>query len=165
MNGIKTIQDIKDRCFVNDEGQWIWRYATNGKNTPVCKCFGRVMTATRAAYCIANKVDPDSIKGLRVWSTKKNSLDVNPANLMTGTPAEANKFFAKKGNPKSVLAGLRRRKMFDRCQITEIRESLLTAEQEADSRGCSAELIRQIRGNKIYKTVATNASVFAWRPA
>lgn len=165
MNGIKTINDIKDRCFINEDGQWIWKWATNSKGSPVCKFQGKQTTAMRAAYCVANGVSMDGLKGLRVWSKTKNRLDLNPANLMVGTPSESNKYFAKKGNPKSSVAGMRRKKMFNAAQILEIRTSGKTNEEEAALRGCTKEHIRLIRRNVIYKSIATNASVFAWRPA
>lgn len=164
MNGITTISDIKDRCFVNEDGQWIWKYSTNSRGSPICKYQGRATTASRVAYCLANNVQIASIDGLRVWSKTKNSLDVNPANLVLGTPAEANRFFAKKGNPKSSAAGMRRKKMFDAAQIREIRASDKTDDQEAALRGCTKEHIRLIRRNLIYKSTVTNASVFSWRP-
>lgn len=108
-----TLDDIKARCFIDDDGCWIWRggaskgvprvYAPNHQKpgSPKESQVGR-----RAVWNVATgKPIPD---GKRIYGTCGKSLCLNPECARCGTGEDIGKFTIKtgrfRGQPRRIAA-------------------------------------------------------------
>lgn len=170
---IKTLNDIKDRCYVDERGCWIWSGCMANGKVPMANIGNRqLVTVMRFAYCLKNKVPLESLAGLRVWSSKRECRDVNPDHAMVGTAADHNRWRAEggrlKGEHRRIISTKSRDKIGRRytpAQIVEIRSSDETERALAERFGCTPALIGYIRRGKIYNTTVAAASVFSWAVA
>ena len=129
--GIKTLEDIKQRCYIDERGCWIWKGAMANGAVPCARIDGKLaVTVLRYAYCLKNGIDYDSLSGRRVWSKMRETADVNPAHAMVGTIGEHNKWRAEggrlKGQNRRIIAIRGRDKIgrrYTQQQIAEIRAS------------------------------------------
>lgn len=86
--GIRTLDDLKGRCFVDDNGCWQWRGAFNtasrGVATPVTwfAAEGKTMSAMRVAWLLAR---PGAPRVQMVWRTCLCQSCLNPAHLRGGS--------------------------------------------------------------------------------
>ena len=168
-HGIRTLNDIIGRCYVDERGCWIWRGATNNATVPIAKIGAKVLTVLRLAYCLKHGIDYHSLGKVRVWSKSRESLDVNPANAMVGTVSDHNKWRAEGGRLRGPLNRIRALKARDKVgrrytpeQIAEIRASSETEVVLSQRYVCSPTLIGHIRRGRIYNNQAAAASVFSW---
>ena len=168
--GIRTLKDIKQRCYVDERGCWIWKGCMANGAVPFANIGGgKYVTVMRYAYCLKNGIEYDSLKGKRVWSKMREVHDVNPANAMVGTIADHNAWRAEGGRLKGQHCRIRSIKSRDKIgrryspeQIAEIRASSETEKVLGERYGCTSALIGYIRRGKIYNHQAAAASVFSW---
>jgi hypothetical protein len=175
MRAIKTLEDIRQRCHVNDDGEWIWKYCTNRNKTPYAKTphhgNGVTITVLRLAWCLHNGIAYDQCPHERVWNKSGNSLDVNPRNAVVGTIAEHNatKGPRQKGMRARIITmkGVATRgRKFTPDQIQHIRtccktERALQEEFAAIGITVSRAMIGRIRRGEDYNELARGASIFS----
>lgn len=168
--GIKSLDDIKARCYIDERGCWIWKGCMANGTVPMANLGDRrYVTVLRYAYCLKHDIDINSLDGLRVWSRLRDSSDVNPAHAMVGTIAEHNAWRAEGGRLKGEHRRIISRKTRDKIgrrytpeQIAEIRSSSETERVLGERYGCTPALIGYIRRGKIYNATVAGASVFSW---
>lgn len=149
--------DLMERCHINEDGMWIWKAATS-KGKPVVWDGGRIAYARRLAYQLRFKLTDEQMKGMDVWASTGNRLDINPDTAMFGTRGEHRKWLCANSPTATfkALAALKkswdvRGRLFTQEQIEEIRSSQLSEKAEGALRGCSAGLIGAIRRGEIYR--------------
>lgn len=169
---VKTLNDIKERCYITPDGQWIWKGAlSHGK--PVVWYNGKTAQARRVAYMLKyNKTEVD-MAGLFVWTGTEDPRDINPATANVGTRSDLDKWRCA----KDPLHAIRTKAMFDKIrkqnqrqytpeEIAEICASPLSEKREALKWGCHPSTIGRIRrGQCRVRTQVTGASVFTWKAA
>lgn len=172
---IKTLDDIRQRCHVNDDGEWIWKSCVNRNKTPYAKTphhgSGASLTVLRLAWCIKNKVRYEDCPHRRIWNKNGNPLDVNPDNAIVGTVGDHNKFKAPMVNEmrRKVIAlkgRTTRGRKFTPEQVQYIRNSNKTEKalrEEFIEQGISVSkaMIGRIRRCEDYVPLAIGASVFS----
>lgn len=109
MSGNHTLEDLRQRCFVDDiTGCWIWRGAHRRKLPRVRVGAGvgglseptRNMSAMRAAWLLAGK---EVAPGQNVYHAHcDNRSCVNPAHLAAGTALDRNRAAAARGSHNDV---------------------------------------------------------------
>jgi hypothetical protein len=153
-DGVRTLADIRARCFVDDHGCWIWKFATDdgcpkvhvgASAIPGLK--RGVHSARRVSWLLAGKRNPS---GFHVYVGCTEGLCVNPAHLKLGTAGDqARAAMARSGVCHSAsrrvqLANARA------CQLTPIE---VVRQVEADiSAGIKRRDIAAARGLN-YSTV------------
>jgi hypothetical protein len=121
-DGVRTLQDLQDRCRVDtDTGCWIWAMAISdngkigGSRTPrLCVPAGVIgparsnSTAPRAAWLLSGKKLGDKQV---VWRTCLNDECCAPGHLMAGTKAQEGAWMSRsghrRGKPERAAANLR----------------------------------------------------------
>ncbi len=153
-DGVKTLDDIRDRCFVDDNGCWVWKFATDDGCPKVH--IGRdvipgvkpaVYTARRVAWMLAGKRKPT---GYVVYVACPEAMCVNPDHLKLGTVGEqVRASMARDGRCHSVS----RRVQLDKARAGQALSVELVRTIEADIRaGMKRRDIATARGTN-YSTV------------
>jgi len=169
MRGIRTLDDIKARCVIDERGCWIWKGCMANGAVPFANIGGgKYVTVMRYAYCLKHGIEYDSLKGKRVWSKMREVHDVNPSHAMVGTIAEHNVWRSEGGRLKGFKHRIASIKVRDKIgrrytpeQILEIRSSSESERVLGERYGCTPSLIGYIRRGKIYNSHAVGASVFS----
>ncbi len=189
-DGVRTLDDIKGRCWVDPiTGCWQWRGAvsksTKGRKIAptsrvwVPEAFGasKITTAHRAAWLLAgNTLAPGHV----VWrSVCHNDECINPAHCSAGTRREMFDQIVESG----VLRGTALRKAVNarNCRVqalpadkVRLGEAMFQAgalqKEVRKALGIGVETARKIRrGTHPYSSgrdgLSTAPSVFNWRPA
>ncbi|MGE0349826.1 hypothetical protein [Hydrogenophaga sp.] len=112
-----TLDDIKDRCFITEEGCWEWRGALSDGRWPRVHAPNHskpgspkeVQGGRRAVWQIATgKPIP---KGWRVFGTCNCETCLNPEHMDSGTTAKVGRFTRRTGrfkcNPARIAANRR----------------------------------------------------------
>lgn len=109
---MRTLEDVKGRCFIDDEGHWIWRGAKHAKTGPRIYALNlstgemESQTGRRAVWQMV-KGEPIK-KGWRVYGTCRESMCVNPECLGYGPSNSVGRHIAKTGKfknqPKRIAA-------------------------------------------------------------
>lgn len=175
MNGIRTIEDLKDRCHVDpDTACWHWRLCiAQGVPKVTMTINGKkaVRHGRRAAFILSRGVEPP--KGHRVWAIPQcKSRDcVNPVHVKSGTRDEFGADKAKSGAWKNLPSKVRAardnaRKAQGKLSLEiarEVRASDESASEWAARLGCDCKTIYAIRGGKRWKeNTLQQADVFSW---
>lgn len=181
--GIRSLEDIRQRCVVDVEGDcWQWRGAlalgTGGRGCPVAwsPSHGRVISVLRLAVEFSGR---KLAKGSIVWRTCRCEDCCNPKHLNVGTRKEWGVWTAALGHRKGdPLASARNRKARvdsgDAILTMElarwIRESEQAGVELAHVLGVSATTISRARLRRTWDDALPGASVFglasqAWREA
>lgn len=177
LGGIRTLEHLKDRCYVDpDTACWHWKGALSDGYPHVwmtCPETGKQgsRSGTRAALLLSGRPIP---KG-HIAYRRCDHLDcVNPAHISTGTKKEWGKWVQKTGKQKGNLqrtaantANARRTRAKLSVEIVrEIRSSNESGVALAARLGVCSQTISRVRTGRAWvDQVATNASVFSWRPA
>lgn len=167
-----TLDDVQARCFIDDEGCWVWRgatsdglprvYAPNHRKpgSPKESQVGR-----RAVWHITTaKPIPD---GKRVYGTCQNPLCLNPAHMKCGTTKEVGEFTAKvgrfKNSPRRIAANRligRKRSYLNPDQIAEIQSSNETGVALAERLNVGRQTVSKARRGEL-KAFESIGSPFA----
>jgi hypothetical protein len=186
-DSIKSLDDLKSRCTVDEAGCWLWRYAMHQRphGSPVPTCYAvpplvekpGPMPAARAAWILAGK---RLKRGEIVWRSKcSNHRCVNPQHCSAGKRAEMHQMLADsgrlKGNPHRAVVNARNRLgMVKPVEIVRRAEAMFAAGAlQKDVRaalGLSAATAKVIREGRHPHSAskphtAKHASVFAWASA
>lgn len=185
-DGVRTLQDLKDRCRIDAEtGCWIWSLAIsdNGKvgssRTPRVSLPAGVIgpkrttsTAPRASWLLSGRKLGDKQV---VWRTCLNDECCAPNHLKAGTKAEEGAWMTqsghRRGKPERAAVNLRNvLKMATPPEVVRRVEALFAAgtlQKDVQAvTGLRAETLRSIRlGRHVNSTkrqrVVPQASVFA----
>jgi hypothetical protein len=115
-HGLLT-EDGSTRLLVEDCVEW-----GGSRNWQGYGKYGREpVPAHRAAYCVANGVSPDSIRGLFVLHSCDNPPCFNPAHLRLGTAAENTRDMMEKGRCNARSGERHGMAKLSDIQIEEIR--------------------------------------------
>jgi len=169
MNGVRTIEDLRLRCVVDEiTGCWLWRGAfTQGVGAVWLPELGKTRTIRSAAMFLSGKPIK---KGHRIYLKCIHSDCCNPAHCNPMTPAAFGKAQAAsdrlKGNPTRLATCIRLGRKNSRLTpelAQEIRESSETGLAIAARLGVSRSVVSKIRTNKAWNVAAMpGASVFTW---
>ena len=128
MNKPMTLDDIKGRCVVTEDGHWLWRGAMSEGKFPrvwspdytTADGEKKSQNGRRAVWHVINKKAMPN--GWRVWSTCNHKDCLAPEHLACGPTAKWGKHMAETGIHKSVRHQMASRK-------TGLKRAALTAEQ------------------------------------
>lgn len=162
---------VRDRCK-DDGGCWVWQqYVIPNTGLPQANINGRATMVRRFVMDFVGRLEPD----LPVMDKCGNRRCCNPAHLFMGSYSEALKraFASGRGPNKGTQA--RRESAIrlgfatlDMNKAREIRRKVtegLSIKQLAQEFGVHRGTIRAVVQNRSWVEVASNASVFTWRPA
>lgn len=106
MTGIRTIEDIRQRCVIDEGGCWLWSGAMRSQaagrgHTPMLHLPRGVLgeravvtSGPRVAWLLSGKRLPT---GHMVWRDCCNSRCLNPEHLRAGTPAALGRHITRHG--------------------------------------------------------------------
>ena len=152
MTGIRTLDDIKDRCRIEDEC-WIWKGATIAGRIPTLWSpeLQRTMSGGRGLFVAQYGVEPD--KKLVYYNTCGNVMCMNPAHRKLGTRKQMAKLHTKKAAAVTVVKQTLKRRA--RSSMTWERVEAIRAEkttQEAALKhGVTAQHASKIRRYHIWR--------------
>jgi hypothetical protein len=178
LGGIRTVDDLRDRCHVDDiTGCWIWKFAAP-QGTPhvhyvhPTKLVRVTAKGRRAALVIAG--GKDLPKGHVAWRRAccEEELCVNPAHACSGTKKQWGAWLTKTGKvknlPSKAAASLRAWDKRGRKITPEMRQIILSDsasnEKLAQRLGVSSFAIWSLRQGRAHRLGAPSSSVWAWRP-
>lgn len=175
LGGIRTIEDLRQRCRVDDlSGCWHWslcitqgmpkvHFVLNGKRG--CS------RGRKAALLLSGKeVKPGHV----VFAIRKCTSDdcVNPEHSRSDNRKNHGSYLRASGKAKTPAksAAARENILHHRAKITmekarEIRASTETQAALAKQYGIAQSAIWSIKHNRAWKESLPGASVFNWRPA
>lgn len=175
LGGVRTLEDLRIRCRMDECGCWIWGMGTShGRPSVMLKIDGkhRSVVGRRAAYLLAGKGRALTSRDVVRQSDKCGSLlCVNPAHGVVGTHSDAWVAAHKRGGWKrkaeAQAAGQRiKAKMakLDDAKAAEIRASDETQAVLAARYGVSASAISLVQRGLTWVPTSTVNSVFspAW---
>lgn len=178
MSGNRTLEDIRQRCVIDEiTGCWEWRGTYRGKK-PTARLSlhvehreaGRNMTAMRAARILAGKV---TAPGQNVYHAYCSNLNcVNPDHTAAGSAGKRNRAAAARGAHSDSarlvqLAKFRQQIMLPADLVRSVADAIhvegLTCKQAAEKFGVRFEMAKIIRrGQHAHQRakVLRGASVF-----
>lgn len=172
--GIKTLEDIRLRCFVDPETDcWLWRLSAQA-GVPRVSMFWegeeRKFRGRRASWLMAGRPLP---KGHVVYAKLccQELLCMNPDHAQAGTRKQHGLWLRRsgliKGLPKKIAAArasaTARRKLTAE-RVLAIRAGGKSDYAFADEFGVSQFAVWSARTFRSWKHVRAPASVFSWRP-
>jgi hypothetical protein len=179
MSGIRTIDDIRQRCVIDEAGCWVWRHATttaNGRPAAYIPEIGRVGTIAHAFKLINGKTCSRSYFPAKCMSR----LCCNPAHQQLLTRSQLTKMttpapsLLTRGRMAAGRARVAPLKLKPE-QYLEIRGSTMLLREIMLHYGVSRCYASQLRSGvaPIFRSlagggtqhVAPGSSVFSWRPA
>lgn len=165
MSGIRSIEDIRVRCEVNELTD-CWRLRGNHRSTPVV-WFPPLDKTTSIGVVVAFLKTGKAPGAGEVWhSSCGNSACANPDHRVKGNRS-SQMLAAKIKRPPSVRARMSQAKLrISDEDIKNIRECGLTLEQICERWPISIGYASAVRAGRYRMSKnAPNASVFDWRPA
>lgn len=139
----------------NNSGCHVWTACKNNKGYGKFSIgSGKWILAHRVSYEISNGPIP---YGMLVLHVCDNPACVNPEHLFLGTTEDNGRDMAKKGRARGGPARsgtMSNARLIKPSDVAEIRESKLTASEEARKRGVSNVTIYNIRKKKTWRDVA-----------
>lgn len=173
--GIRTLDDLKARCWVDDEtGCWHWKLAKyDGAPRAMVYVCGKhqMMSGRRAALLLSGQ---EIAKGHRAFNRYFCQAKdcVNPDHTKSGTVRQHGAALAKAGTLKGIPSKVRAGRVNGRNQsklslelAREIRDSEETYQQLAERLGVDTKTIYGVKHNLRWKECANvlpTADVFAW---
>lgn len=164
-----TLDDIKARCFVDENGCWLWRGAmTDGRwpriHAPDHSLPGspkRTQTGRRATWNLfTGKAIPT---GYRVWGTCLCDACVNPEHSKCGPTTELGRFTVRTGRFKNSAARIvanrmtgRKRASLTPEQVEEAQASKEFLKVLAERWGVSAQTVSRARLGRMKSVQASN---------
>lgn len=131
---MKTIEEIKGRCFITEDGHWLWRGSKrpSGRPNMVAPDYTRggamfTQCGTRAVWhCHHKKAIP---AGWLVWGTCEELACCNPAHIKAGTKEEYGQWLRETGQLKGQITRILANRAIGR------RRSAMTGEKIAYIQG------------------------------
>jgi hypothetical protein len=166
MSGIRTIDDLKDRCRVDEEsGCWLWGASTS-EGYPRLWIGPKCMTGGRAAWLLSGREigDKRSVYHVRRCS----SICVNPEHLACGTKAEAGAVLRElgylRGHAKRAIVNTKNGRTKSKFS-PELRQWIMESQQPATVLGPQLGLAHQtvslIRQGRRWRSGASGSSIFS----
>lgn len=174
-DGIKTIEDVKGRCYVDDfTGCWHWRGSMKindkGRGTPQMHIYDSVarrsatVSGPLAVLELTGRRTPQTQRG---WRTCLCDDCLNPAHIMGGTHKEWGAWLREQrcwqNSPARLAAGREWARARSRLSAKEIAQAkeCRTGKEAAELLGISESHASKIRTGKIWANrPARGASVF-----
>lgn len=163
MSGIRTLEDMRQRCHVDDEtGCWLWRMAV-ANTTPSMRlpALGRTVAAGVAICFLTTDALP--APGV-IWhriDTCRSMLCVCPAHRTAGT--QLSKMAFMRGTKKPPLtkvrmaAARRAHSVVTEAIVADIRSSKLTGTELAGKHGISVSHACRIKRNTARRPLGVSA--------
>jgi hypothetical protein len=175
-DAIKTLEDIRSRCWIDeDTGCWVWRLASDKDGQGKCsfKMPGgkKTQTTARRVAWILSTGKPIPAGKIIYYIQCRNPLCVNPAHMTCGTKAEAGKHLHDqgylRGHPARIAKNTRlvhqNIAKLDWAKVREIRSSNESRYELAERFGVKPNTVRDVQNHRCWREIA-NSSVFAYRP-
>lgn len=173
LGGIRTLEDLRIRCRMNECGCWIWGMGTsNGRPSVILKINGKHQSVVgrRAAYLLAGKGPALTSRDVVRQGEKCSSiLCVNPAHGVVGTHSDAwvaaHKRDGWRRKAEAQAAGRRlkaRMAKLDDAKAAEIRASDEKQSVLAARYGVSASAISLVQRGLTWVPTSTVNSVFSF---
>lgn len=158
---MRTIEDIKGRCFIDADGHWMWRGATRGEGgvpfiyAPNLARGGKMSTQCgyRAVYHVTKGVPVPP--GHRVFNTCGNPACLNPDHIRCATDAAYGRYIRSKGVAKGQVRRIlaNRAIALGRTKVTPEMVSQILASPDSCAKtgaafGVSGFLVWRIRNGK-----------------
>lgn len=172
--GIRTLDDFRGRCIVDELGCWIWTLAQGKNGVPVAHLAGpthrRSLPARRAGWLLAGK---PLREGQAVYLRAAcSTLCVNPDHCRAGRLGDAQRAASKRGSfdtphRKVQLLQARERQLLPADTVRAIEAAIaggMTAKRAAQLHGVGEESAQRIRrGEHAHQRqrLVRAASVFA----
>lgn len=169
LGGIRTVEDLKLRCEVNEDECWIWQGGSNSTRRPESARVWLPDLGARSIQFASLYVSGNAPKrGKRAYAHCGNKLCGNPEHAKAGTQTEVMRFYAEMGRfshaeAKIALAKVAySRRLLTPEQAQEVRESSETGLAMAEKFGVSDSVISRIRRGETYRRQElVGASVFS----
>lgn len=179
LGGIRTIEDLRQRCRIDACGCWVWAYSTSSNGRPSVSMFidgkHKNMNGRRAALTLTGK---KAVQRDLVATAAKgcvNTLCVNPDHCRLVHLSELRKEMVRNATPTMRATWVKNgRAQGDRLakltldQVQAIRESDKPAKEISQEFGTCLSNVHRIRALRSWRApdagLAAN-SVFNWRPA
>lgn len=153
---MKTIEEVMGRCFIDDDGHWLWRGAKHCKSGPRISAPvlpGGEMASQPGRRAVWQMVEGKPIpKGWRAYGTCDEPLCVNPKHIKCGTSEDVGAHWAKtdkfKGQPKRIAANRsigRKRASYTPEQLAEVIGSSESAAALCRRMGLGREVVSRMR--------------------
>lgn len=159
--GVRTIEDLKNRCSVDElTGCWIWRLSVSLGAPHVTVCLGdkkHSMRGRRAALVlVGQKIPPGHQAVARSFCT--HAMCVHPDHTRSASTKEAWKLKVASGSlknlPSKVAAaraqGVKLRKLTDEM-VSDIRHSEASVAELAKRHNVSGNAVRNVLRGKTYR--------------
>lgn len=172
--GIRTLEDFRDRCLVDEAGCWIWTLALGKNGVPVAHIavatMRRTLPARRAGWLLAAK---PLREGQAVYLRAAcSTLCVNPDHCCAGRMGDAQRAASKRGSfdtarRKVQALQARERQLVPVAIVRAIEQAIgagMTAKRAAQVHGVGEETAQRIRrGEHAHQRqrLVRAASVFA----
>lgn len=169
IGGIRTIADIRERCFVDEITEcWNWRGAlSDGKYPSLWLPDIRRRSTVGVAICLFTTGHRPA-KGVSWHSTCRNSLCCNPEHRKPGDRSSQMKAAGIKVRPEVRAKIAQTKRAASKVCTPEIaisiRESSDFLRVEAARHGISISQAHKIRSGQQWANALPAASVFGWRP-
>ena len=161
MSGVRTLEDMRDRCVVDDvTGCWLWRSGTTGDGQPKVHAVvdGKVMSTTggRVVWTLARgPIPPKHV----VYRPRCSKLCLNPTHLRCGPKAKAGEILSAtgrlRGDPRRSIINQRNRcstkVILDLDKARAIRASNESALELAIRYGTSKTTILDVRAMRRWR--------------
>ena len=157
---MRTLEEIKGRCFIDEDGHWLWRGAKRANGVPFVYApnhaqGGKMSTQCgyRAVYhCQHGKAVPE---GYRVFNTCGNPACLNPDHIRTASDAAFGRHVRSKGVFKGQVRRIiaNRAIALSRTKVTPEMVSQILASPDSCAKtgaafGVSGFLVWRIRNGK-----------------
>jgi hypothetical protein len=158
--GITTIEDIRQRCFVNEAGCWQWRYACNSQGTPQAWFPGRGITTsvTSIAHSISKGCEIPKGKLWRPFCAESHC--VNPEHQRYTTRGRVMKGEKSAVHVMKITIARRGRSKLTPEAVEDIRSSTDTLHSAAARHGVTRSTISRIRLGRCWREIGP-VSVFS----
>lgn len=158
---MRTLEEIKGRCFIDEDGHWLWRGATRGDDrvpfiyAPNLARGGKMSSQCgyRAVYHVTKGVAVPP--GHRVFNTCGNPACVNPEHIRCATYAAFGRYVRSKGAFKGQVRRIiaNRAIALARTKVTPQMVSQILASPDSCAKtgaafGVSGFLVWRIRNGK-----------------
>lgn len=156
-----TLDDIKGRCFITDDGHWLWRGALSDGHpriwAPNYSKPGAPKTGQHGKRAVWNVVNQKPLpQGWRVFGTCIHTTCINPACIDAG-PGQAwgerlSKSIARKGKLARITASRltgQKRSLLTPERIEEAKASPKTGRELAREWGVSEQVISRARNGQV----------------
>lgn len=161
-DGIRTIEDLKGRCIVNDDTDcWLWAYYSKGNCARVWLAeLQRVVLLGYAVYFLEYGHKPPA--GVKMVPKCGHANCGNPAHRRPGNMGQHMKAVLPKSRPNYITRGRKKLSIYSPELAAEIRRSDLSATAWAKKLGCGKSLAAGIKRGTAWTDAAKGASVFSY---